>query len=160
MHNDKLITTSGVIRNRGIARVGVISQHSLNSDFLDEIIRDGINISYEGFILDMQHDGKSEEEIEEACQFYESDNDQYLYGDWIRDKAGKYSIDRNGNHGFAVAYSGYNVCVEWSKTIKQTHHTSPCYVLANGDGPCGDLDTAGDSVIAYALPDDCLADRE
>lgn len=47
--------------------------------------------------------------------------------------------------------------VEWSRHTTPCHHTSPCYVMADGSGPCGDLDTPGDSVVAFALPPELLA---
>lgn len=155
-------TSSGIIKNADKPRVGVISQRSVCSDLLDDIIRDGVNLSYENYMDDTRQllEGKTESEIEEALeeasQNYESQEDTYLYGDWIKTESG-YEIDKNGKHGFALTYGGMgNVCVEYSKTVKRCHHTSPCYVMADGSGPCGDLDTVGDSVLAYALPDDCL----
>ena len=57
-----------------------------------------------------------------------------------------------GPNGYAATYSGGNFCVEWSKHTRKCNNTSPCYVMANGDGPCGDLDTKGDVVLAYDFP--------
>jgi|ERR1035437_10263758 hypothetical protein len=166
MNNSKHVyTSSGIIKNADKPRVGVISQNSVCSDLLDDIIREGINLSYESYLEDIRADcvreGKTEEEteeaIEEASQCYESDSDMYLFGDWLKNESGQYEIDRNGKEGYALTYGGMgNLCIEWSKTVKPCHHTSPCYVMADGSGPCGDLDTKGDSVLAYALPNDCL----
>lgn len=67
-------------------------------------------------------------------------------------------LDSSGKTGYALTYNtdSGNLCVEYSRTTKPCHHTSPCYVMADGSGPCGDLNTAGNSVIAFCLPDDCL----
>jgi hypothetical protein len=167
-----IYTSSGIIKNADKPRVGIISQHSVDSDLLDEILRCGINLSWDTFINDLRNDltkeGKSEDEIEEelnnANDNYQNDNDIFLYGDWEevesgKDK-GKYQINKQGKHGFALTFSGNNLCVEWSTITKLCHHTSPCYVMSNGDGPCGDLDTQGNSVLAYALPIDCLLVKE
>ena len=55
---------------------------------------------------------------------------------------------------FAAVYNSDsgNISVEFSQTTRSCHHTSPCYVMADGSGPCGNLDTPGNSVVAYDLP--------
>lgn len=88
----------------------------------------------------------------------------YLIGDWRKNAEGLYEIDHNGSAGYAAQFNsgsmGDIVTVEWSKTTKRCHHTSPCFVMSDGSGPCGDLDTVGDSVVAYCLPDDCMESAE
>jgi len=122
----------------------------------DEIFQDGVDLSSEAFADDLRAQGIDEDsdEWQAAMDHYEPEGSTYLFGDWTRGKDGTYSIDPNGKSGFAATYSSNsgNVCVEYSKTTKRTHHTSPCYVMRDGSGPCGDLDTEGDSVVAYTLP--------
>ncbi len=161
------ITSSGIIRNEDKPRVGVTSNASL--DFLDECFTEGIDINYEEVYADVLNEIKAESENDsemdieneaaKRMEYYEN-RGPYLYGDWVKNAEGQYEIDKNGKYGFAVTYSqeSGNVSVEWSRTTKRCHHTSPCYVMADGSGPCGDLDTKGDSVIAYCLPDDCIRD--
>lgn len=160
-------TSSGIIKNADSPRVGVIGQNSICSDFLDTIVAEGIDLGYELFRADIEvelnsdqslsEDGR-EDKLNEALEFYQGDCSTYLYGDWRRDLNGKYSIDKAGRHGYALTYNtdSGNLCVEYSKTTKLCHNTSPCYVMADGSGPCADLDSIGDTVIGYALPDDCL----
>ena len=70
----------------------------------------------------------------------------------VKNTDGRYEIDRSKT--FAAVYSSYsgNVTVEYSKHTTLCHNTSPCYTMADGSGPCGDLDTKGDTVTAYTLP--------
>lgn len=156
-----LITSSGIIRDADKPRSGIISQHSVNSDFLDNIICNGIDLSYLDFVEQLQAEGKTEDEIQDACDYYESDGSEYLFGDWQLVN-GSYEINRSGKHGFALSYSANsgNICVEYSAVTKRCHHTSPCYIMSDGRGPCGDLDTDGDSVVAYALPLEYLNPQE
>ena len=158
--NDTIITSCGVIRNSSKPRVGVMSGHSLQSWFFEDMYRDCIDLTYEEFVNDLREQGMSDQDIENETEFYECDESTYLFGSWKKNADGKYEIDKTGE--FAGTYnSGTNiVCVEWSKHTKKCHHTSPCYMMANGDGPCGDLDTSGDAVIAYCLPDEYLEKRE
>jgi hypothetical protein len=164
------ITSCGIIKNEDRPRVGVISINSINSDYLDELLNDSIDLDFEEAVKDIseqvQRDFEDkpeliEEEIERQIQelsdsCFESNN--LLLGDWMRDSEGYYAIDKTGPNGFAASYNrdSGTICVEWSKVVKKCCHTSPCYVMANGDGPCGDLDAEGDSVVAFCLPDKYL----
>jgi hypothetical protein len=172
------VTSAGIIRNEDQPRVGVVSQHSLNSWFFDQLY-DGsaIDLSWEEFCQETradiirENDGETPEDIdelvEERTQDAMFDSHSYLLGAWVAVDPGsiaykqgqRYEIDRSGKSGdYAATYSTDSgiLCVEWSKHTKRTHHTSPCYVMADGSGPCGDLDTPGDSVLAYTLPEDCF----
>lgn len=178
------ITASGIIRNSETPRVGVTSKAS--PEFIDDCITQGIDLGYEDALQDAMarlrqespntvdsasYEDALEVEAQRELECFDSSG-PYLYGDWkkidlssIAGKQGQgYEIDRNGSHGFACSYSngsfGNCVSVEWSRTTKACHHTSPCFVMADGSGPCGDLDTAGDSVVAYCLPDDCMQSAE
>jgi len=155
--NDTIITSSGIIRNPLKPRTGIISQNSVSFEFLDEIVIHGIDLSHENYIAELEAEGKTEDEIEEECYLYESLETTYLYGDWLKVN-GKYEINHNGKYGYAVTYSNDsgNICVEWSKDTKQCNNTSPCYVMSDGSGPCGDLNSVGTNVVAYCLPLDCL----
>ena len=152
----KLITSCGVIKNREIPRVGVIAGNSeLLSDYIYDDIDQGIDLTYEEYLLELEEQGKSEQEIEEEMDMACFDERIILFGDaWIKNNEGKYEIDKT--KGVAASYdSGSNIItVDWSKTTRKCHHTSPCYIMANGDGPCGNLDTKGDAVLAYDLPKD------
>ena len=125
--------------------------------FFDLMFADGIDLNWEQFLLDLQEEEElSEEDRDDAMENYESQGCSYLVGDWKQDKDSKWEINKEGEHGFSATYDNSNadtVCVEWSKTTKECHHTSPCFVMADGSGPCGDLDTEGTSVVAYCLPD-------
>jgi hypothetical protein len=150
-------TSSGIIKNADKPRVGIISQHSVDSELLNEIIMHGVDLSYEAFLKELESQELDEEQIQEACDNYQNEGSVYLYGDWACID-GKYSIHKEGKFGYALTYNteSGNLCVEYSNTVKRCNNTSPCYVMADGSGPCGDLDTDGDIVVAYALPDDCL----
>ncbi len=153
-----IYTSSGIIRNADKPRVGVISLNSelLNQDidiFGEEIIN-GIDLGYEEYRAELEASGKTDEEIDEEMYSYRNDESHYLFGDWIKNADGKYEINKTGKAGYAATYSSYsgNICVEFSKTARRCNNTSPCYVMADGSGPCGNLDSEGDNVLAYDLP--------
>ena len=132
-------------------KVGVISCNNLESFIYDEISQ-GIDISFESYYNDLLDQNLTDEQIEEQTDFYENDSSTILIGDWKKNN-GRYEIDKNGTNGFSATYRENIICVEWSKTIKLCSHTSPCYVMANGTGLCGDLSTKG-SLKSYSLPID------
>ncbi len=150
-----------------------MSGHSVASWFFDECYSDGIDLAWEEMQLEIASEVKaanpdaSEEEIEdmisEASENCENDRSYFLLGAWVKNDKGQYEIDTSGKAGsFACSYNSDSntVTVEWSETVVSCHHTSPCFVMADGSGPCGDLDTAGDSVQAFALPASYLATAE
>jgi hypothetical protein len=151
------ITSSGVIRNADKPRVGIISANALDSSIYDEIDQ-GIDLTFEEFCQELKDQGIEidSEQWWIELESYENDSRIVLFGDWIKNGVGQYEPDKSGLKGYAASYNSDSgiICVEWSKTFKQCHHTSPCYVMANGDGPCGDLETDGDAVIAFDLPKD------
>ena len=126
------ITSSGIIKNEDKPRVGVISVHSCADSIYDEIYS-GIDLVYEEFLLGLQDKGIEEDSEQGQIEIdnYENDNTNTLFGDWKQIES-KYSIDRNGSHGFAAHYHDGIITVEWSKHTKKCHHTSPCYVMADG----------------------------
>jgi|GEM_PF-5307147 len=170
----RLITSCGIILNPELPRAGIISANSLDQDFISDIMMMGTDLNWDSNVIDLKRDAQAEgeekglseaeieelfeEKCEEANLSWESDGSTYLFGDWKKDKDGKYEIDKEGKLGFSLTYSisSNSVSVEWSKTTKKCHYTSPCYVMADGSGPCGDLDTPGDSVVAFSLPEDVL----
>jgi hypothetical protein len=136
-------------------KVGIINA---NSDKLCEFIHDEINqgtdIIYEEFLDDLEQQGISEEEIERQCDNYRNDHVVILFGDaWVKVN-GRYEIDRTKE--FAATYNNDSnvIAVEWSKYTRNCAGTSPCYVMADGSGRCGDLDTDGETETAYDLPPD------
>jgi len=161
------ITSAGIIRNEDQPRVGITSRAS--HDLIDEAITQGIDLGYESALAEFLEFHKlagveaTEEKQQEWIDDFQSEG-PYLIGDWIKNAEGLYEIDRNGAQGFSASFSsgsfGDIVTVEWSKAVKRCQHTSPCFVMADGSGPCGDLDTPGDSVLAFALPDDCMQTEE
>jgi hypothetical protein len=180
MKNNTIITPCGIIKNAHLPRVGVISANSelLESFIYDEIDK-GINISYEsymkeqeqeiraGFMTDEEADDNDdrsltyrleqivEERLEEFADMYESDNDTILFGDaWKKEEDGSYTIDRTKEFAATYGRDHNEICVEWSKNTRKCHYTSPCYVMADGSGPCGNLDRDGDEILAYDLPSD------
>ena len=170
MSNETLVTSSGVIRNRSIPRIGIINASSLYDDLFQDCLNDGIDLSWESFVeetteqVKADNPGLNETEldalIELATQDSEFDSHSFLLGAWVKDTNGQYSIDKSGNNGnYALSYNTETgiVCVEWSTLTKPCNNTSPCYVMADGSGPCGDLDSPGDAVIAYTLPGDMFS---
>lgn len=166
MENDTLITSSGIIRNRSKPRVGVISANSLYDDLYQDCLDHGIDLSWLDFrdeTLDRLRaenpdmdetdlDELLDSETQDAC----FDSHQFLLGAWVKVN-GQYEIDKTGKSGsYALTYNTETntVCVEWSELTTPCRNTSPCYVMADGSGPCGDLDSKGDEVIAYTLPAD------
>jgi hypothetical protein len=151
-----IITSSGVIKNENVARPGILSVHTL-ADFVYDEIDNGIDLTYEDFLSELESRGIEQDSKEwyKECDLYEpAYGNIVLFGDWVKNKNGQYEINFNGEHGYAAEYSSStgNISVEYSKTTVRCHHTSPCYVMANGDGPCGDLNTPGDAVLAFTLP--------
>jgi len=133
--------------------VGVTSGNVLAEWWSEGMGCDWIDLSYESAVAEMEAEGKTEEEIEEELMMFESS--QWLLGDWKRDPTGRgYVPDPAGKQGFSATFSNTNgdiITVEASRYALRCHHTSPCYVMTDGR-PCGDLDTEGNSVMAYCLP--------
>ena len=157
-----IITSSGIVRNPEKPRVGVVSCHNLESWVFDEI-NEGIDLTYldireevrQEIIQENKHldDVKVEEELDNRMQDVEFDGHIILFGDWKKDKNDRYVPDTNGE--FAAEYNSDtgNICVEFSRHVVPCEVTSPCYVMADGSGPCGDLDSRGEGpVLAYSLP--------
>jgi hypothetical protein len=138
-------------------KVGVISCNQLKSFIYDEI-NQGIDITFEEFYDDLLDQGLSEEEIEKNTDRYEKDNSTILIGDWKKVNK-KYEIDKNGPNGFSATYNDNIICVEYSKDVKKRGLTSPCYVMADGSGPCGDLSLPGD-FDTFSLPGDFFGEDE
>lgn len=173
MNNDTLITSSGIIRNRSIPRVGVVNASSLYDDLFQDCLNDGIDLSWESFIEETTERLKSENPyasetdidamLENETECVEFDSRCFLLGAWVKDDNGQYFIDKTGKSGnFALTYNTETdiVCVEWSLYTMPCNNTSPCYQMADGSGPCGDLDSQGDAVTAYTLPADMFHSNE
>jgi hypothetical protein len=120
----------------------------------------GIDLTYESYLEELSD--LSEEDREREIDMAEFDSRTFLLGAWVKDDKGMYVIDKTGKSGsFALTYNtdSNNVAVEWSQLTKPCNNTSPCYVMSDGSGPCGDLDSEGDAVIAYTLPDDMFRNK-
>ena len=167
MQKDTLVTSSGVIRNRFKPRIGIVSANSLNSDFFDDCFHNGIDLSWESYVeetverLKDENPGMDEVELDQLLdretQDAEFDSHTYLLGAWVKNSKGQYEIDRTGKRGqFALSYNTDSniVSVEWSVITKACGNTSPCFVMADGSGPCADLNSKGTEVIGYTLPSD------
>jgi hypothetical protein len=167
MRSDTLITSSGIIKNRYVPRVGVVNAGSLYNELFEDCINDGIDLTWESYkdetMTRLMNDNPDlddfaiEELFETESDCVDFDSRTFLLGAWIKNENGNYVIDRSGKSGsYALEYNTGTdtVCVEWSQITKPCGNTSPCYVMADGTGPCGDLDTIGDTVIAYTLPED------
>ena len=165
--NETIITSAGIIRNASKPRVGVINASSLYNDLFQECLDHGVDLDFEDFRLEtlesLRTNNPDADETEldalldEALQDSEIESRVFLLGAWIKNAQGLFEIDRSGNSGtYALQYNVETgiVCVEWSQDVTRCHYTSPCYVMADGSGPCGDLDTPGNSVVAYTLPAD------
>lgn len=152
-----IYTSSGIIRNAELPRIGIVSANSLESFVFDEIDQ-GIDLDYEMLRLDLDKQGYSEEKIDSMLEDYENDNATIIFGGWIKID-GRYSPDKTKE--FAAEYCRIDniITVVWSETTKRCHHTSPCYVMADGSGPCADLDSVGDAVIGYDLPSEYYANE-
>jgi len=163
-----LNTSSGIIKNRQSPRVGVISESSLSFDLFEECLNHGIDLTFESFRDDtlknlrIQNPDLDDDGIDELFQsesdMAEFDSRSFLLGAWVLGSDGP-EIDKSGASGtYALTYDTGTgmVCVEWSTNTTYCHHTSPCYIMADGSGPCGDLDTKGNAVIAYTLPVDMI----
>jgi hypothetical protein len=173
MLNDTLVTSSGIIKNRSKARVGVVNASSLYGDLFQDCLNDGIDLSWESLIkettdrLALNFLGLDEFElsdmVDSELQDYDLDSHVFLLGAWVKDYHGGYMIDESGKNGsYALEYNTETgiVCVNWSLKTTKCNNTSPCYVMADGSGPCADLDSKGDTVIGYTLPSDMFNERD
>jgi hypothetical protein len=162
-------TSSGVIRNADKPRAGIVGINSL-AEWIYDVIDSGINLTFESWRehrqadikADLESQGYSGADLEcETERMLETETDgadfdecTMLIGSWTKDSDGRYTPDTSGEYA-AIYNSGTgNIAVEWSRHTKRCNHTSPCYVMSDGSGPCGDLDSPGDSVLAYTLPAD------
>lgn len=171
INNETIVTSSGVIRNRSKPRSGIVSARSLYSELIDDCFDRGIDLSYESWRdevmtrLMTENPDLDDDAIDDLFTIendtIELESRTFLLGAWVKNSKGKYEIDRTGKHGsYALEYNTESeiVCVEWSTLTVECNNTSPCYVMADGSGPCGDLDTPGTNVIAYTLPSDMFRD--
>lgn len=73
--------------------------------------------------------GDMEEWDEEWDDIQECNGHTHLYGDWVKDDDGKYSIDENGTYGYAAIYNSNEntMQVVHSKIARWTEWCSPCY---------------------------------
>jgi len=140
---ETLVTSSGIIRNRSIPRVGVVSASSLHDDLFEDCLNHGIDLSWESFIEETTQrlkdenphldDTEIESLLENETECVQFDSRRFLLGAWIKDASGQYVIDKTGKSGnFALTYNTETntVCVEWSTLTTQCNNTSPCYVMA------------------------------
>lgn len=149
------ITSAGVIRNAEKPRIGITNCNSLAEFAIDEIYGPNhIDLTFEELCQGLRDEGIEEdsEEWDKRLMYADCESRVILFGSWKKDENGKYVPDTNGIFAAIFNSESNNVAVQWSKYTTPCHHTSPCYQMADGSGPCGDLDTPGDSVIAYTLP--------
>ena len=117
-----------------------------NIPWLNDEICSGIDLDYEESIREMEEEGMTEEEIEKACEFYDSSDSTYLIGGWILDTVThEYDVDKESDYAAIVREDVTQIV--WSKTVKTGALCSPCY-----PGQV-DLDSEG-GYLAYDLPDD------
>jgi len=165
MLNQTLVTSSGIVRNRLIPRSGIVNASSLYSELFDDCINSGIDLSWESYREDtLAQLTRDNPDLDESAidELFDAESQDicfesrvFLLGAWIKNSKGQYVIDKTGENGdYALEYNTETgiVCVEWSKDVTWCHNTSPCYVMSDGSGPCGDLDTKGSVVLAYTLP--------
>jgi len=148
-------------------RVGVVSMGSLQDWLYSELIIDGIDLGYESFLdnitQELLDDGLPPEDIEDYIEdnclsdHYDSDGTVILFGDWCKDSNGLYIPDIKGSKGFSATFHsgafGDIVMIDRSKWCTRCNYTSPCFVMSDGSGRCGDLDSAGD-ILAMCLPEE------
>lgn len=163
------ITSAGIIRNADKPRAGIVSMHSLEH-WVCDLTDEGIDLTYEHALTETEEqirdenpgmdDDEIDELVSESLDMVDFDSRVILFGSWKKDADGLYVPDTSGE--YSAEYNSYNnlVTVEWSRHTVACHHTSPCFVMADGSGPCGDLDTPGDSVVAYTLPPEFFRKNE
>ena len=143
---------------------GVISCHSVEW-IHDECNYHGVaNLSYDGALEYFLNEKRAEWEVDnegdpdedtieewtyEFNDFYESQGDTILIGDWQQDNDGLWGPIERGNKGYAaiVNYDSNTIQVVWSEFVTMGALCSPCY-----PGQV-DLDTEGD-YMGYDLPID------
>ena len=76
--------------------------------------------------------------------------DDELIGDWIEAENKEYKYEPAPNGKFVAQYNGNTIVVFQSKWAVKCLRCSPCYPR------CGDVDSRGESVIAYILPPEYL----
>ena len=99
-------------------------------------------------------DDDIDEKVFKEMDCYDNDDRNIIFGDWKKEN-GQYLPDENGKEGYAAEYSNFcggTVTVVWSKHTTLCAKTSPCFVMSDNSGPCGDLDTSGNDRLAYTLP--------
>ena len=167
-----LVTSSGIIKNRSKPRSGIVNASSLYRELFEDCMSHGIDLSWESYIdetlarLKSENPDMDDSDIDQLlcneAEHVEFDSRVFLLGAWVKGKDGKYSIDKSGKNGdYALEYNTGSgiVSVEWSILTKPCQNTSPCYVMSDGSGPCGNLDRKGDEVIAFTLPGSMFFDE-
>ena len=99
--DETLVTSSGVIRNRSIPRVGVINASSLYDDLFQDCLNEGIDLVWEEYREELLARGLEEDTPE---WYKETDNcsletHNFLLGAWLKATNGQYYIDKSGKSG-------------------------------------------------------------
>lgn len=125
---------------------GVISFNSIDPECLYNLMDNGIDLEWEVAIKD-----KSEEEIEDLADSWESQDSTYLIGFKLNSE-GKY--EENKEKPFSAIISVGNVVIQITRSthmVTDAHICSPCYPNQ------ADLDSEG-SLSGYIFPPEYLAD--
>ena len=144
-----VINHYGVLLDLNTPTTGVYSNNQI--EFLMDELYDGINLTFEEWFEDhiITCENCQNDEYCDELEFYESYNDTYLIGSWIKNKYNLYEPDKSGEYS-AIVGEIYTQVI-WSKYFGRGALCSPCY-----PGQV-DVDTPGD-FIYYALPPDIIGD--
>lgn len=123
---------------------GVINAYVVESDIIDDIFNNGVDLDYEAYIA---------EHGEEAAEDYESEGPTMLLG-FQKDEDGLWDVDENAE--YSLKYNGdcATIQVVHSKYVKKDCvYCSPCYPGQ------GDLETGHGSLIAYSLKEEDISEN-
>jgi len=150
MSNENEIIRTGVYQkyNRQVDIEWLVDEceynGGINTTFADAL-REHVATCTEKGCIQRDHDWFNES--------WESDEDQFLIGDWELCEDGEtYEAVENGENGFCAIVRSDVIQVVWSTEVKRFRSMcSPCYPN-QVDADSGECESGG--FLAYALPDD------
>lgn len=136
LHRDEVVT--GVVQNN-------------RCEFIHEDAINGIDLRYEEALREWEMENPDSEDDFE----YDGEMGDVLIGFKWNDETQLYEEDPDAEYCAIVNYDGHYVTqVTMSKYAVECHRCSPCYPGQ------GDVDTPGDSYIAFCPPPDAYGDHD
>lgn len=128
--------------------VGVLLNN--RCEFIHEDANNGIDLRYEEALMEYEAENPDAEDFE-----YDGEMGTVLVGFKFNDETKQYEEDPDAEYSAIIDYdSNYTTQITMSKYAVECHRCSDCYPNQ------GDIDTPGDSYIAFCPPPDAFGEHD